>query len=595
MKRIVIVNEIYDYFSLNLAFTLFEKNSSYILKFNKIFYSKIIKEDKYKIFLQNSLAIVFDLTGIFIDSKLSYEILIVKSQENLPKSKPNNYVKIAKKEIIWIQKLLSQKENKIVIIDTKSMNNSELKIYKENLQKYNIYIDKIIVIPFVYNQYESSMDRTVYNRLNTALSVFKEWIISRVPNFFEENEILLYVPKKSITYKDCNLFELISQIKSVYWDKKSVQINDMKEYDYIKVVAQLAKDYAINLSITLDKTKVSKIDRFLFNAINFYAYPIFSSKTLPDKFLQKNFDSEINIGRSTIRESEYIEENSRLIDKNGNILKFFDGGEGELIIIVNAFGVEINAWSKVIQELKNNYRIIVWKIRGLWDNELNQINKKVYDLKEQVEDIERIFKYSNEKKVHIISWCSGVKAAALFCQKHKDNILSFSCFGGEFAPFRGSEPYHSKFRQNVNLICHLIDEDKRMLHFYKKIINQGVFNKPLDNYSVDKVEYIYEIIPERFKNLLLGPFSTDETMINFLNMCSDYYKTDLTEVLRYMDFPILLLTADCDQVSPYQQSLWASKITQYSYYIKFPCSSHYFILERPKEVVEALYFIFTPR
>jgi pimeloyl-ACP methyl ester carboxylesterase len=187
-----------------------------------------------------------------------------------------------------------------------------------------------------------------------------------------------------------------------------------------------------------------------------------------------------------------------------------------------------------------------------------------------------------------MSWCSGAKAAIFYNLKHPDKILSQIFIAGEFAPFTGSEPYHSKFRENIQLIADLIQNDERMLDFYMKIIHKGMFNHPVKDFSSTDEMYIYEIMPEEHRNILLSPFTSKETMVNFLMMCMEYYQYDVTEELKNIKVPTLFVSAECDQVAPYMQSKWAHSHVKDSVFVCFPSGTHLLILERTLDVYEII-------
>ncbi len=65
-----------------------------------------------------------------------------------------------------------------------------------------------------------------------------------------------------------------------------------------------------------------------------------------------------------------------------------------------------------------------------------------------------------------------------------------------------------------------------------KIIHKGMFNHPVKEFSSADEMYIYEIMPEVHRNILLSPFTSKETMVNFLMMCMEYYKHDVSEKIE---------------------------------------------------------------
>ncbi len=488
------------------------------------------------------------------------------------------------------------------------LKNTNEKFLLEKLKPMGIKIN-IMRTPIAFKQInENNKIEAVDFFINRFLE-FKEWIVSRIPEYFNNNVLTIF-SDNSYTINISSINTIINEIVNKYLSKKLMtdeitSIGTSYNMSLNKLITEIDKNESnINIKITDEYDKLNEIDLIFHNILSYY-FPylrVINIDKLQTELPEKNSDnyevdtnyinnyvkSKVNFNYKDKKKLKKIKKTIR--SKNGKELTYYVSGQGEAILIINAYGVVPDAWDKVISQLSKNYYVIIWQARGIYNKEKpNEDPAYIFGVFEQIEDIEEIVDNEKLKSIHIISWCSGVKSALMYCIKHKETVKSQILLAGEYGPYEGSKKHHSKFRENLQLIANIVKDNEKMLDFYLRIIHNGMFNKPIRKYTGENKTYIYEVMPEVNRDILLDAFTTKEKMVNFLNMCMEYYKHDITDLLSTVEIPILFISAEYDQIAPYQQSEWAHRLVTNSKYTRLPGATHLMILERPEDVIDLLY------
>ncbi|WP_167957219.1 alpha/beta fold hydrolase [Anaerosporobacter faecicola] len=627
MREIILFTGIYDLFSLKLAskvsgkypFAVYyfgtEENTKYLYKIIETVRS--VEEREYLSTCLNRFICIKDEKYFAQIDKQDFQIYVWYMDNVYPETETYNLQALLynEREAKRIERLC--KEFKVIRINYLSsiyayiedgMNNIFLKAkelneeYVLNICKDNDIQGRIYRTPILYKQTQQVSGNDYIGLLAKRIKEFVNWVKGRVPNYFEKYKIQLLLGDDSVIHTlDSNkiINKIIDLETEEYEKQEKRELTEVyhlcarTSYSTMEVCRRILKEfYNIDADLTENVTMLTDIDHIL-HKICTYHLPYLQEKRCNTKKVELDtLRLEELIERQLISEDRTDGSNGvttkEVCLQTGNKLTYQVAGSGPAILIVNAYGVSTQAWDPLVKMLSQNYYVIYWRSRGLYHHEKNGDPDSYCGIEDQIEDVEQIVKQEQLRNFHIMSWCSGAKTAILYGLKHPDKVLSQIFIAGEFAPFIGSEPYHSKFRENIQLIAELIQNNERMLDFYMKIIDKGMFNHPVKEFSDIDKGYIYEIMPEEHRDILLSPFATKETMVNFLMMCMEYYKHDVTEKLKTIDVPTLFIAAECDQVAPYMQSKWAHTEVKDSAYVCLPAGTHLIILERTSDVYEII-------
>lgn len=474
--------------------------------------------------------------------------------------------------------------------DTFLRKKNELEEYLKELSLQKQVSVQIFHTPLLWFTKEAeNIDIRCY--LDNRIKDYVTWVKSRIPTYFEQSEVVLFQDaEEEVSCAEAGT--VIETIVDMYQKKTRERITQYTiRCEETVSLLQFIKDRFDKVYGIRSRQAEQGEEPGMMNQIFNHMY----SKYIPHLIIKQDA-SEIRFCPyqefESVRqenESEVCVQKKSCELSNGKVLVYYTAGQGTPILIMNAYGVEHESWNPLVTLLAKDYYVVYWNTRGMYDvDKLGEDREYICGIADQVKDMEEVAAREKLSRFHLMSWCSGAKAAVFYNIYHPDKVISQIFVCGEFAPFEGSKPYHSKFRENIQMIAELINNNPKMLDFYMKIIHNGMFNRPIQDIGVMNGTYIYEIMPEKHRKCLLAPFASKETMVNFLNMCMEYYTHDVTELLGKIEVPVLFLSAECDQVAPYMQSKWAHEKVKNS---KFSClvsGTHLVILERTKDVYRLL-------
>lgn len=616
MNTIIIVNRIQDLFSLRLLSLLIQKSKEFLLyptaeiDFDSILteINALHDESKKGIFQKfldkiNSAArfspeeIKEKYTGCkivfwFFEKKYLLHNLFGEyywRQCKKERSKAAEYAKLAGADefnaILYLH-------GKICSLDSDNNGDSDTKM------RINTYL----LPPYIGDETGDLLDGAG-NSLRQKIGDFVQWIDNRISSFFV-NESVHYVkdPACIVNYltaesaaftiydtyihakkRDAHNFEMIghwvdfdSILEKMFAETFGICIqwvNKMEELtpaDHIlkDIIDAEKNDLAGYMDAHNDKDNQA-VRRCVLDNTDFC---LFSSQKKRESIFQE-FGAERKLNKTNTVKSEKTKRSA-----GDNAIEYFVVGEGSPIFIINAYGVDVDAWSRLTQRLSAQHKLIYYTANVFSQGQ--KFDDNFAGVEEQVKNIESIVAAENLSSFDMISWCSGAKSAVYYYIKNPKRVKSQIYIAGEFAPYEGSAPYHSKFRENIQLIAEIINKNPKMTDFYMKIISGGLFNHPLQTYTKENIAFIFDVVPAVYRDVLLAPFQTKDTMVRFLKMCIEYYQHDVTALLPKIQCPTLFIGAQYDRVAPYMQSQWAHEQVLQSKYYCVPAATHLMILER---------------
>lgn len=444
-------------------------------------------------------------------------------------------------------------------------------------------------------------------RITDRLLDFTEWVKKRVPDYFKKNDLHVF------SDEDCTLNALPQEIIA---DKITMRYGDdpetgifsiMNSHDitYEALINEAAKYCNVGIKVTHDPQKLNFIDGlFQKNADYYFRYarnkPGFSEnilKMLPDSFpVRENVSLDGDKIKASVksrynflgRNMPLQKDKKTVVLGSGQKLTYYTAGSGEPIVIVNAFGARAEAWDRLVFDLSEHYYVIIWDIRGIFNDSIDVCDSTHFGLYSQVSDIERIIDNEKLSSVNLLAWCSGVKSAVIYAHNNRKKVKSLFIIAGDYAPYKGEETNPSKFRENIPLVSQLINGNERMLSIYMRLIFEGAFREPTVSDKIDS--YFFEIVPDEYRNLLISMFQNKVYTMNFLKICIEYYNHDISGILRELALPVTLLAAEYDTVSSPGQSVWAHALLRNSKLYELPGSPHTMMLEREQDVLRHIRF-----
>ena len=492
-----------------------------------------------------------------------------------------------------------------------SLINNELERINKNTLNYLNKIDELFSNNFlqtnifmISGSFKLSSEQSI-NSMYAFLRIimqFEYWLKSRVNDFFQNEDMHVYCKENKINYADAS--DIADEIYSYYsYEAKGLNKYYLGDNYYCSIgrLLGMAKRI-IKLDINTGKSKrfITDVDTILDKQL-LYAMPylldahaVKVNENVDDEVIEKlgkKLKESIATINKQINQVDMVSFTKKTINlESGDTITYYTAGKGQPIYIINAYGVDVSAWKPFVSMLAERYYFVIGEVRGVKQQKAIDNSTRKFGVYDHIGDIEEIIKNEKLNKFHLISWCSGVKQAFIFTQNNIDKVLSNIVLTGEYAPYENSQKEHSKFSENVKDIYKIINEDKRVLEYYMKIIINGLFTTSTDYEKLmnkvklseigNVIDFIFQIVPENDKNLILDAYSSSEKMISFLEMCVEYYTHDIEEIIKKIKIPTIIISSEKDIVANYKQATWADGSLKYSNHIILPEATHWLIRER---------------
>lgn len=427
---------------------------------------------------------------------------------------------------------------------------------------------------------------------------FKTWVENRIPHYFDDQPLNISVGKDACLHR-IPLGDVAACVYSnslVTLDEHTeTYICNKKTQHFSEMLALLNRQIPSMALCAVTDTKSMNLIDCLFEEILTEAFPYRNTPAVLHRVLKQSAHKKIHIDKggdifdctcvARKRKTAWTPVAHSLCWNGKETMHYYSIGQGECIIIVNAFGAKKEAWEKFTQVLSQCYRVIFWESRGIFEDYAEGLPISNFYLLSQTEIIEKILLQEKINECHIIAWCSGVKSAVKFAIRKPEKVKSLTFLSGDFAPYEGYQGNRIKFMQNMEFITQLIENNPRMLSYYLRSIYAGQFNKAGTDKESRLDDSIFEIIPDVYRKMLLSQYNHIDQAIRFFKLCMEYYEHSIEKELRELNQSVLLLSAQNDVVAPLEQSSWASKKIHNARHITLKATTHLMILEQYEDIV----------
>ncbi len=124
--------------------------------------------------------------------------------------------------------------------------------------------------------------------------------------------------------------------------------------------------------------------------------------------LRKDQDKALASRRSRARELAGKLER-KTVNRDGSELTYYVAGTtGVPIVALNALGQGLEYWYRLLDNLLEDHRVIIWEPRGI------TAPPPPFELPQQIDDLDAVLQQENLQACHLVCWCTGGKVAVEF-------------------------------------------------------------------------------------------------------------------------------------------------------------------------------------
>ena len=271
----------------------------------------------------------------------------------------------------------------------------------------------------------------------------------------------------------------------------------------------------------------------------------------------------------------------RTIPREGSDLTYLIAGEtGDYVLLLNALGQGLNYWSRLIDRLMHNYRVIVWETRGMFSE------SRPLRLSDHVEDIEAIMRQENIESCHLVGWCTGPQAAVEFYVRRPEAVRDMVFLNCAFK-FADHPEFETAYGKNLETLCRvMLDKPATTPSIRRSLsVSPDIDIDLMDESDIKGLAMkVLALTNVDLRNDVLAPFQTEVTMINYAHQILDLATYPTLEHSPKVEVPILVLGCECDQVAKPAKASTAAQLFPDTRHIELPGASHYSFYDRPELV-----------
>jgi pimeloyl-ACP methyl ester carboxylesterase len=269
------------------------------------------------------------------------------------------------------------------------------------------------------------------------------------------------------------------------------------------------------------------------------------------------------------------------ITSNGSELNYHVGGsEGDAVVVLNALGQGLEYWYRLLDNLIDSHRIIIWEPRG------TTAPPPPFGLAEQVNDLDAILQHEGIESAHLIGWCTGPKVAVDFYLRRPSAVRAMVFLNGTFKCDGSPEELNSPYEQNVESLLRMLVKKPAMATMVRKTFQAPAETNETDLFQgVDGEEAsvsVLSLMNTHLKASVLAPFKTEQTTLNYAHQLIDFWSHDVRPQASEIKVPVLLIVAEYDQVATPAGSNVACDLFPNAHYLYLRGATHYCLYDRPE-------------
>ncbi|WP_103069472.1 alpha/beta fold hydrolase [Aquimarina sediminis] len=449
----------------------------------------------------------------------------------------------------------------------------------------------------------------------------KDKLELKMPEYFKYNSLKMLITEGASANLICvdHVVKLLMAVCEKEDTKNDVfHLTNPHPTPLIRYMSTIGDAFGIKSYAVYDKNELGPIDRLLLHeedifdsylqTVHYFQCDKAFAIAKMDKDLPKlgydveykvtvnakiKFDEDKKVQRKRLQSVVHRLTAKKLKKKGREDLVYYVGGNGPTLVILNAYGQSLSFWDWVVNDLFKKYNVVIWSMRGTASQKGGV--EQIFPIQTHVEDIKYILDNEHIEKCHIMAWCTGPKIALQFQADypelvHKMIFLS-SCFKG----ISGFEEYHTAYENDMQQICDRVDQNPHIasiiIEALKNILikeEEVIAFKELqdDDQKRDLVQDILSLIGEDIKPMIIEPFLTPSSVLNYARQLLLLWEKDVTDLLTQLNIPVLMVTGKEDNISSCEISRAAARLSKNVDCAIIEGGTHYLHFDNTKLLLE---------
>lgn len=262
------------------------------------------------------------------------------------------------------------------------------------------------------------------------------------------------------------------------------------------------------------------------------------------------------------------------------------GTSGPVVVLLNALGQGLKCWYRLMDNLRESYRVIIWEPRG------TESPSPLFGLTDQVDDVDAILQHEGVETCHLVGWCTGPKVAIDFCLRRPEMVASMVFLNSTFKCDGSPEEFDSPYEHNLESLCRVLARKPTMAASVMKNLSSPTEEDEVEILSNQDREAMSVSVLSRMnlelRSEVLAPFKTEVTTLNYAHQLVDFWAHDSRSKFSEIHSPVLLMGTEYDQVVTPASSEMAAGLLPNARHIHVRAATHYCLYDRPDFVANLL-------
>lgn len=254
------------------------------------------------------------------------------------------------------------------------------------------------------------------------------------------------------------------------------------------------------------------------------------------------------------------------------------GDAGPMVVIVNAIGMGLLYWSRLIDRLARDHRVVVWELRTLLEH------GRVATLDDHVEDVEDVVEAVAEGPVHLVGWCSGPKVCLRYAVAHPERVASMVFLAGTY----GEPRTETNYQKRLGKVFEMLERSPGMAATVRGMLTDSAsvaagLSEQAGGDFAQEPEVLARADPA-LQASLVGPYVSDESTLTYARQIRDFWSCPLDSEARAAGCPALVVGAEFDRIAKPHLGLEVARAINGGRFVEMPGATHYCMYDRPDEV-----------
>jgi pimeloyl-ACP methyl ester carboxylesterase len=259
----------------------------------------------------------------------------------------------------------------------------------------------------------------------------------------------------------------------------------------------------------------------------------------------------------------------RTLERDGlEPLDYYIGGNGiETLAIINAYGQSLAFWRRLVTQLADRYRILIWQARGTCSQSGGMAS--VYPVDEHVRDMRFLFNAEGIASAHLLGWCTGPKTALAFNATYPGAVSSVMLLTGCFVHKDAFKPLHTRYETTMAGLCRMIDQRPQVAGQLSEMFKTVLFGPQRAQDSAAPR------IRGDIAALVQAPFQTPDSIVHYARQLLTFWDYDMSSIVRQVAIPALFIGGEDDDITHPKLSREFARNVPGAIYAEVRGGSHY--------------------